>query len=53
MKNLLLASIVVLSLVGCTTTGTTYTPTQKQLSEPPIAIDDEWLDEMTRKNLNI
>lgn len=36
MKNLLLASIVVLSLVGCTTTGTTYTPTQKQLSEPPI-----------------
>lgn len=36
MKNLLLASAVGLTLVGCATTGTTYTPTQKQFSEPPI-----------------
>ena len=36
MKNILLASTVGLLVVGCASTGTTYTPTQKQLSEPPI-----------------
>lgn len=36
MKNIFLASTVGLLVVGCASTGTTYTPTQKQLSEPPI-----------------
>ncbi|MPX82949.1 hypothetical protein [Moraxella catarrhalis] len=36
MKNLLIAGVVGLSLVGCATTSTTYTPSRKQISEPPI-----------------
>lgn len=37
MKNLLLVSVVGITLVGCAATSvTTYAPQQKQLSEPPI-----------------
>ncbi|WP_245952281.1 hypothetical protein [Moraxella bovis] len=38
MKKLLLAGAIGLSLVGCATTGTTYTPTQNSLVNRQSAV---------------